>query len=167
MIAQGWPVLSILFICSLISIAVMWDRWRAFRRAKKAMPGFLKQIAARLERLTGAEERERAAQNEIMRIAAPLENRLAILGTIASTAPFIGLFGTVIGIIRSFRAVSLSMSGGHAVVANGIAEALIATAIGLGVAIPAYAAYNYFNRRLQVFEQDLSLAAGDLIYKTR
>ena len=128
------------------------------------MPAVVKEIASRTEHVVNLEERERILQNESLRLTAPLESRLPILGTIACTTPFIGLLGTVIGIIRSFRAVSVSMGGGHAVVANGIAEALIATAMGLFVAIPAVVAYNYFTRRLQAIEQQLALAAGDIIF---
>ena len=103
------------------------------------------------------------AQHEISRWITPLEARLPILGTIASTAPFIGLLGTVIGIIRAFKAVSVSLGGGPSVVANGIAEALITTAFGIMVAIPAIVAYNYFNSRLERLERQMELAVADLI----
>ena len=76
-----------------------------------------------------------------------LERRLAFLGTLGNNAPFIGLFGTVLGIIRAFHDLSLEqMKGANAVMA-GISEALVATAIGLFVAIPAVIAYNYFQRQ--------------------
>ena len=75
------------------------------------------------------------------------EHRLAALGTIANIAPFIGLFGTVIGVIRAFEAISVKASAGPSVVAGGIAEALISTAAGLFVAVPAVIAYNYFLKR--------------------
>ncbi|MBI2070632.1 MAG: MotA/TolQ/ExbB proton channel family protein [Elusimicrobia bacterium] len=163
MLLHGWYVLSVLLACSVISLAVMWDRWVAFRRAGKAIPQFLKQIASKVELTATIEGRELIARTEITRSLAPLENRLSILGTIASITPFIGLLGTVIGIIRAFRAVSATMSGGHAVVAVGIAEALVATAAGLLVAIPAVVGYNYFSRKLEALEQQLTLAAGELI----
>lgn len=76
-----------------------------------------------------------------------LERRLAFLGTMGNNAPFIGLFGTVLGIIRAFRDLSLDVKGGANVVMAGISEALIATAVGLFVAIPAVIAYNYYMRR--------------------
>jgi biopolymer transport protein ExbB len=75
------------------------------------------------------------------------EHRLAALGTIANIAPFIGLFGTVIGVIRAFEAIAVKASAGPSVVAGGIAEALISTAAGLFVAVPAVIAYNYFLKR--------------------
>ncbi len=75
------------------------------------------------------------------------EHRLAALGTIANIAPFIGLFGTVVGVIRAFQAIAIKASAGPSVVAGGIAEALISTAAGLFVAVPAVIAYNYFLKR--------------------
>ena len=78
-----------------------------------------------------------------------LERRLSFLATTANTAPFIGLFGTVWGIMDSFREIGLRGTTSLSVVAPGISEALIATAIGLATAIPAVLAYNYFNGRLK------------------
>jgi biopolymer transport protein ExbB len=77
-----------------------------------------------------------------------LKKHLWILGTVASSAPFIGLLGTVIGIIRSFESMAVAGTGGFAVVAAGISEALVATALGLAVAIIAVIFYNYFQTRL-------------------
>lgn len=91
-----------------------------------------------------AEAMELAARGELLR----LERYLGILGTIGSTAPFVGLFGTVLGIIRAFRDLAATEGAGPSVVADGIAEALVATAAGLFVAVPAVMAYNYFVRRV-------------------
>jgi biopolymer transport protein ExbB/TolQ len=77
-----------------------------------------------------------------------LKKHLWILGTVASSAPFIGLLGTVVGIIRSFESMSIAGTGGFAVVAAGISEALVATALGLAVAIIAVIFYNYFQTRI-------------------
>ena len=77
-----------------------------------------------------------------------LRKHLWILGTVASSAPFIGLLGTVIGIIRSFESMAVAGTGGFAVVAAGISEALVATALGLAVAIIAVIFYNYFQTRI-------------------
>src|SRR5438094_4201896 len=72
-----------------------------------------------------------------------------MLGTIGSAAPFIGLFGTVMGIIRAFHHMAIAGTGGFAVVAGGISEALIATALGLAVGIIAVVCYNYFQARVE------------------
>ena len=80
-----------------------------------------------------------------------MKKYLWILGTVASSAPFIGLLGTVIGIIRSFENMAVVGTGGFAVVAAGISEALVATALGLGIAIIALIFYNYFQVRIGNF----------------
>ena len=77
-----------------------------------------------------------------------MRKHLWILGTVASSAPFIGLLGTVIGIIKSFESMAIVGTGGFSVVAAGISEALVATALGLGVAIIALIFYNYFQTRI-------------------
>jgi biopolymer transport protein ExbB len=77
-----------------------------------------------------------------------LRRNIWLIGTIGSAAPFIGLFGTVVGIMRAFHHMAETGTGGFAVVASGISEALVATALGLGVAILAVALYNYFQVRL-------------------
>ncbi|HOJ44007.1 MAG TPA: MotA/TolQ/ExbB proton channel family protein, partial [Syntrophorhabdaceae bacterium] len=103
-------------------------------------PGITKDTMNRLEnilRITISEETER------------LERRLSFLATTANTAPFIGLFGTVWGIMDAFREIGLRGTTSLAVVAPGISEALITTAIGLATAIPAVLAYNYFLGRLK------------------
>ncbi|MCX5716204.1 MAG: MotA/TolQ/ExbB proton channel family protein [Candidatus Omnitrophica bacterium] len=78
-----------------------------------------------------------------------LESRLALLGTLGANAPFIGLFGTVLGIIHAFHNLAMNAKGGPSIVMAGISEALVATALGLFVAIPAVAAYNYFVRYIR------------------
>jgi len=78
------------------------------------------------------------------------EQRIAFLGTLGNNAPFVGLFGTVLGVIKAFDDLKQATTGSETAVMAGIAEALTATAIGLLVAIPAVVAYNYFSRRLKV-----------------
>lgn len=101
----------------------------------------------------------RAQSAELMR----LENKVSFLATTASTAPFIGLFGTVWGVMNSFIAIHGQKSAGLDVVAPGIAEALIATALGLAAAIPAVMAYNYFVRRIRVIDSETSAFASDYL----
>jgi biopolymer transport protein ExbB len=78
-----------------------------------------------------------------------LERNLSFLGTLGNNAPFIGLFGTVLGIIKAFHDLAGNQAGGVAVVMSGISEALVSTAVGLMVAIPAVIGFNFFNRRVR------------------
>src|SRR5438093_7024540 len=92
-----------------------------------------------------------------------LKRGLGFLATIGSTAPFIGLFGTVVGIINAFRSIAATGSGGMSVVSGGIAEALVSTALGIFVAIPAVAAFNYFTGRIENFHIELNRASTQLV----
>lgn len=92
-----------------------------------------------------------------------LERFTSIVGTIGSTAVYIGLFGTVLGIIRAFHDISKSGSGGINIVISGISEALVCTAAGLCVAVPAVIAYNYFVKKVDAFITDMELAASEIM----
>jgi biopolymer transport protein TolQ len=119
---------------------LMYASYKEIAGRKKEDPGTRSDLAVPVEnalRIVIAEETER------------LERRLSFLATTANTAPFIGLFGTVWGIMDSFREIGLRGTTSLSVVAPGISEALIATAIGLATAIPAVLAYNYFTGRLR------------------
>lgn len=94
---------------------------------------------------------------------AKLKSSLALLATAANTAPFIGLFGTVWGIMFSFQSIAKMKSVSLATVAPGIAEALIATAVGLFVAIPATCGYNIFKSKLSTIEEECITFAGQLL----
>ena len=98
----------------------------------------------------GKEDLEKAAVNKLDVEISELERGLNILATLGSISPFIGLLGTVIGIIKSFSALSVQDASNYANVISGIAEALIATAAGLFVAIPAVLFYNYFTKRIKL-----------------
>ena len=103
-----------------------------------------------LERGAGAAEEAMASATALQRLR--LERRLAFLGTLGNNAPFVGLLGTVIGIVQAFdklESAGAGVGGAGGEVMGAIAEALVATAIGLGVAIPAVAAFNYFQRRIK------------------
>lgn len=96
-----------------------------------------------------------------------LERFLIILGTMGNTAPFIGLFGTVVGIIKAFRDLAASGTGGPTVVARGIAEALVATAAGLAVAIPAVIFYNYYMKRVKMMVSRMEAATVKILGSLR
>jgi biopolymer transport protein ExbB len=93
-----------------------------------------------------------------------LRKHLWILGTVASSAPFIGLLGTVVGIIKSFESMAIAGTGGFAVVAAGISEALVATALGLGVAIVAVIFYNYFQTRIATLNGLFRIQVGKVLH---
>jgi biopolymer transport protein ExbB/biopolymer transport protein TolQ len=88
---------------------------------------------------------------------------LGFLATIGSTAPFIGLFGTVVGIINAFRSIAASGSGGMSVVSGGIAEALVSTALGIFVAIPAVVAFNHFTGKIENLHVEMNRASSQLV----
>lgn len=92
-----------------------------------------------------------------------LKRGLSGLATVGATAPFVGLFGTVAGIINAFRGMALTGSGGIGAVSAGIAEALVATAFGLFVAIPAVWAFNYLTTRVEGFTVEMDNSASELI----
>jgi len=94
---------------------------------------------------------------------AELNRGLSGLATIGSTAPFVGLFGTVVGIINAFQGISTEKSTGLGAVAGGISEALVATAIGLFVAIPAVWMFNYFNSKVEAFDVEMDNSSSELI----
>jgi len=105
----------------------------------------------------------RALDKEGALTTAEMKKGLGGLATIGSTAPFIGLFGTVVGIINAFSGMAATGSGGIAAVSAGIAEALITTAFGLLVAIPAVMAFNYFTGRLENFQIEISTASTEVM----
>ena len=106
---------------------------------------------------------ERAIERATMMTVADMKKGLGGLATIATTAPFIGLFGTVVGIINAFRGMAASGAGGLGSVSAGISEALVTTALGLFVAIPAVWLYNLFLNKIDRFQVEMSNSASELI----
>jgi len=183
--------LVILLFCSILSITFMIERWWYFRRAdgrgdeilshvhKLLQDGKSEQAVAYCHRQPSAVSqvvhygllhaaRPRRDLSELLETKRleerlKLERFLGILGTLGSISPFIGLFGTVVGIIKAFRDLALSGGGGPSVVAKGIAEALVATAAGLLVAIPAVILYNYFMRRAKRISTEMEVASTRLL----
>jgi len=105
----------------------------------------------------------RALDRAVSLTSAEMKKGTGGLATIGSSAPFIGLFGTVIGIINAFTGIANSGSGGLASVSAGIAEALITTAFGIFVAVPAVMAFNYFTTRLERFQIEMSNSSAELL----
>jgi len=133
----------------------------AARREAETRPGSGAGVETREEGPIKRLERTvaKAVESEITR----MEGWLGLLATVGSTAPFVGLFGTVWGIMSSFIDIGAQESATLAVVAPGIAEALIATAVGLVAAIPAVIAYNAFVRRIRVWNEELAAFAAELV----
>ncbi|HZR81730.1 MAG TPA: MotA/TolQ/ExbB proton channel family protein [Candidatus Binatia bacterium] len=120
-------------------------------------------IARAVRRGASPDELTRLLDARVFEALERLRARLWLLATVGSIAPFVGLFGTVVGIMRSFHAIAATGSGGFAIVAAGISEALVATALGLGVAVVAVAFYNYFEARLERIEGALRIASDHLM----
>ena len=113
--------------------------------------------AASLELVTSA------LRDSMSETLVQLKKGLGFLATIGSTSPFIGLFGTVAGIINAFRNIAATGTGGMSVVSGGIAEALVTTALGIFVAIPAVAAFNYFTGKIENFHIEMNRASTKLV----
>jgi biopolymer transport protein ExbB/TolQ len=165
-------VLWLLLLLSLLSVAVMVERWFFYHRRKINFESVKDEFSKALDKgdfdaaakllakhdsletnvtlaglrgyEKGPESVEELIAGALSRGKAEYERRLSILATLASNSPFIGLFGTVLGIIRSFKEMSKDIVNASTGVMAGIAEALVATAVGLLVAIPAVVAYNVF-----------------------
>jgi len=138
--------------------AVLASGLREFVALESGNPGLHAGPALDRAGETAREAMQRATAAEIER----LEQRLTSLATLGNISPFVGLFGTVIGIMRAFEAISRTGSGGLASVSAGIAEALVATAAGLFVAIPAVTAYNYFVSRVKSHATEMDGSASEL-----
>ena len=170
-------VMWLMLVLSVVSVAIILERAWYFWSLRDDLSVLAKELRAALEDSIEAAQkrmeaspsveaqvvlaglsmapRGHAAAEEAMAGALALsrmklERRLAYLGTLGNNVPFVGLFGTVLGVIKAFDDLKQATTGSETAVMAGIAEALTATAIGLLVAIPAVVAYNYFSRRLKV-----------------
>ncbi len=176
LVGDTW-VIVLLILASVVSIGVMIDRMMVFNKNRGDLAALMDGLAASLEKgdvpaaVAQAETSERiearvalaglksfpkgaAAAEEVMvshwlRERLELEKYLIILGTLGNNAPFVGLFGTVLGVIKAFNDLGLTGQSGVSVVMSGISAALIATAFGILVAIPAVIANNFFLTRLR------------------
>ncbi len=113
--------------------------------------------------LTPAERTRRHLERYMEEIGADLRRGLAVLASVGSVAPFVGLLGTVVGIITAFQGIASTGSGGLSSVSAGISEALVETALGLAVAIPAVLAYHYLTNEITRDEGALNRSAGELL----
>ncbi len=113
--------------------------------------------------LSAVERARRASERRRDAMSADMRKGLSILATVGSIAPFVGLLGTVVGIITAFQGIATTGSGGLGAVSAGIAEALIETAFGLAVAIPAVLFFNYLNTRISSDEAALERFSGELL----
>jgi biopolymer transport protein ExbB len=194
LVGAEW-VLWLLIILSMFSVAVMIERGLYYLslRAdfatladdlrKLLLGGKFKEARKRLvdERgveaevaRAGLEEAERgadAAESAMLaakaRVRLRLERNLAFLGTLGANAPFIGLFGTVLGIIKAFKDLAGNQAGGITIVMAGISEALVATAVGLLVAIPAVVGFNFYNRRVRTLSSQVETVGQTILSALR
>ena len=191
-IKAGGLTLALLAAASVYCLALIWQRYAVYRHAMGGLDGFLRDAKRHLEKgqlkelmahcrqrpgpassvvlasLTGHEglsERRAATERVLEREISLLETGLPVLGTVGSVAPFVGLFGTVMGVMRAFRDLAGAANAGPGVVAVGIAEALVGTAAGLFVAIPAVLAYNYFTTRANRFQDEMRWLVDEILEK--
>jgi biopolymer transport protein ExbB len=189
-IVRGGPAMIGLLLCSIVAVAIVIERLWFFAQQHGDSKELLRQIGGCVARddFSGAIEicgrnkgmlpkifafgllrgnKTRADITDALQIALlehlnSLERNLGVIGTIAVIAPFIGLFGTVLGIIRAFNDISLKGNASPPVVAAGVSEALITTAAGLFVAVLAVVFFNYFKARIKTFNQEMIVAANQL-----
>jgi len=106
---------------------------------------------------------ERAVEREMLMTIVDLKRGLGVLATVGATAPFVGLLGTTMGIVNSFTGMASSGAGGISAIAAGVAEALITTAIGIGVAIPAVWAFNFFQTKIDNLTAEMTYTSKEMI----
>ncbi len=190
MIDQGGPAMWILLVMSIAAVAIVIERLLFFASQHSDSKGLLKAIGLKIaeDDLEGAikicrqnkgmlpkilafglqrGEKNRADITDALSIALmenlnTLERNLGVIGTIAVIAPFVGLFGTVLGVMRTFQDIALKGNSTPAVVSAGVAEALITTAAGLFVAVTAVVFFNYFKTRIKAYNQEMIVSANQL-----
>jgi biopolymer transport protein ExbB/biopolymer transport protein TolQ len=142
------------------------DRYKKSHLAKVVVAGLQEFRAHQLSaEIPGeaVEASKRALERAAAIVHSELKRGVSALATIGSTAPFVGLFGTVVGIINAFKGISTEKSTGLGAVAGGISEALVTTAIGLFVAIPAVWMFNFFTGKVEAFDVEMDNSSSELI----
>jgi len=189
----GGPIFLFLIILSIYSFAIIMERYKYLKKNFSQNKELISKINHYLKEedikpLIVILEKSKTIQGEILLklikyegnaqekrefydklidwYSIHLSKRLNALATIGSTTPFIGLFGTVIGVIRAFKDMAAFQSAGPSVIASGISEALVNTAAGLFVAIPAIVAYNYFISKINQNLSDINVISEKLIIKS-
>lgn len=159
-------IVLLLALMSLASLATGVERLLALRSAHSDSGNVSSELAAILASAVAASDRreayDRAIRSLLLATGARLRRGLSILATVGSTAPFVGLVGTVTGIINAFEELAHSQHAGIGMVSAGIAEALVTTAFGIGVAIPAVWLFNYLTHRITALLNDIERQAQDL-----
>jgi biopolymer transport protein ExbB len=131
--------------------------------ARIAKPILAKVAKGREGRLSTVELAQREAERQKEAVGLELRRGMGVLASVGSVAPFVGLLGTVVGIISAFQGIATTGSGGLGAVSAGIAEALVETALGLCVAIPAVLFFNQLNNKINALEAELARRTGELI----
>ncbi len=190
LVKTSWAI-DLLLILSVFALAVLIDRIWAYRGLRINENRLLERIRSALKRdkadeamyvaesannpladviKVGVKNRNLPIEDvaelvdgEMLRTKTILEKRLSILSTISFIAPLLGLLGTVLGIIRAFRDLAVSGSGGPSVVMMGVAEALVTTVMGILIAIPASIGYNFFLNHVRTFMVRTEVAAKELL----
>jgi biopolymer transport protein ExbB/TolQ len=186
----GGSTMYALLFCSVISIAIFLERMLYYRKQSKVSRGdFMTRLGEAIEYTDKAKEIAESTRTPYARVvhagleeygrsgkfvAGAMECRIVeetrnmerftgIVGTIGNIGVYIGLLGTVLGIFRAFHDIAAAGSGGINTVIDGVAEALVCTAAGLFVAIPAVVFFNYFTRRIEFFTDDMQACAAKLV----
>jgi len=190
-VAHGGYSLLVIALCSLLALAVSAERaivwWGLVGQARRLadqvgkalLRGDLAQARSAVERSPalvgdlflagfsrvgqGAKDFEQAVERARAELLIKLKSHLWILGTLGSIAPFVGLFGTIIGIQTAFKGMAAAGTGGFAVVASGIGAALEATAAGIAVAVLSVVLYNYFQARLGRISAEVKLISDEFV----
>lgn len=194
-LAKGGPVFVILLFCSIFSLAIILERIYVLISIKKKSKAFINQLIYKLKNkgvhealefckennsiiskifLVALERKEKskevieeAMQRQGLKLSLFLEKNLVILAITGSITPFIGLFGTVLGIINAFNSISLAEVFSPSLVSSGISEALLNTAAGLFVAVPAVIAYNILLKQIHSFQRELEITGSEIIERLK
>jgi biopolymer transport protein ExbB len=189
-IKQGGPAMALLLLCSIVTIGIVFERLFFFSLQYVDGKALLRRLGLHvaMDDLSGAigvckqekgmlarilefgllrGKKSRADITDALHIglmehSQALERHLGMIGTIAVVAPFVGLFGTVLGIIKAFQDIALKGNSSPAVVAAGVSEALVTTAAGLFVAVVSVVFFNYFKTRVKTYNQEMIVACNQL-----